>query len=214
MGFMCIQCFGLGMHQLTTPEPISQSELRREIREATPGTSGDYDGITANPFGDVSTQTSHRNEMHQNSATWPEVTLWDEEIAGTFKPAQHFENARTTGDVIQVGAYLADTIITANDLSDDIVTHFVTDKIAEGFAYRIGVIETVVEQVVEAELGWTVEKHTLAEVAENEGDGIDIERVNGEVYNVKFENGNSTKDGVGRIDVTENDGMLEIEVEE
>ena len=197
---------------LTADEPISQEDLRNAVRDEVPATDAAYDGITANPFGDVSTQSSHRNEMAHNSAVWPEVTLWDESVAGTFKPAQHFHRCESVGDVIQVSAYLANTVITERNLENPAVTHYVTDKIAEGFAYRIGIVETVVEHAVTAELGWNLIPRELSDVSADESNGVDLRTADAK-YNVKFENNNKTKKGVKRIDVTENDGELEIEIE-
>jgi len=193
-------------------EPVTQAALRERVRDEVSATDPGYDGITADPFGDTSTQAAHRNVMMGNSSVWPDVTLWDEEVAGNAKPAQHFHRARTVEEVVQVAAYLADAVITAHNLTDDVTAHFVTDKIAEGFAYRVGVVETVVEIALEAELGWEVAPRSLTEVASDEQDGIDI-RANDALYNVKFESANATGKNIKRIDVSENDGTLEIEIE-
>ena len=196
------------------PCPITQDELRNEIRAAVEATSADYSGITADPFGDVSTQASHRNEMHVNSPVWPAETLWGEKTGNQYQVSQCYERCKTLGDVIAVSADIVETVLNENPSVKDspAASHWVADKVAEGYAFRMGVIEGIVEEELAAQVGLTVEKRTLTQVAKDESNDIDI-RTENDVFQVKFDNNSSVEDNVRRVDVVKDGDMLQITVE-
>lgn len=209
---------GMAVKQLNPVRlPVSQERLATYVREDSRFVGDGYTGPTGNPFGDVSSQTGDRNVMQHNSAAWVEVTYDDKELgASWYKPAQHFELCETADEVIETAAYLADSIIAQfpEIHGHNTLTAWVCDKVAEGFAFRVGIIENVVEEEIERQLGVSLKERSLSEVAKDEHKGIDLKgEAEDKLWNVKFESDNSTKEGIKRVDVCRKGDMLEIEVE-
>lgn len=202
----------------TVAAPVTQDRLTAEIAAESDSMEGVPAPPYADPFGDTSGMADHRNVMNHNSPVWPATTVSGNTVERReYVPAQHFHD--TGGEpskVVEAGALIVDAILDKYPRSAQRPGQagFVLTKVSEALAFRIGVCEKLAEDVLSAEEGVEIAERSLEAVALDEDDGIDIRAKDGRTWNVKYECNKKTKDGVKRIDISNNeDGTWDMEIE-
>jgi hypothetical protein len=169
-----------------TPEMTAELNFEatpRELRAGLRDTLGlDPRERPASPFGSVDGMLSHQNADAHNSALFPDEDSAGRALeAGVHKVGQLFALG---DDVWETAEYLAAHLIEGCDelardhpLGPDGITSqeaaWLADRVAEGWAFRVGVAEDAVAGALEAD-GWTEVERGPAEVADDEANDVDL----------------------------------------
>ena len=168
-------------HEMTTELTFEATpgELRAALRATF-----DIDPHTrpACPFGSVDGMVSHQNADAHNSALFPDEDSAGRALeSGVHKVGQLFALG---DDVWETAEHLtrhllegceelaADHPLGPDELTDQ-ERAWLTDRVAEGWAFRVGVAEAAVADALEAD-GWTEVERGPAEVADDEGNDVDL----------------------------------------